>query len=195
LNRDGFGDDEDAMKGIHYATTHGAAVINLSFAAEGYDQDFYNVLKEAADHNVVVVAAAGNDSLNNDRNGIYPANFQLPNLISVAATNEKDELWEGSDWGHKNVHIAAPGANILGPWIDGTWDTGNGTSFAAPIVAGAAGLIRSVNPRLKAQQVIRILMKTARKVPALDGKVASGGIVNVRAAVECAADEALPCLH
>lgn len=194
LDSDGFGDDADAIRGINYAIDAGASVINLSFAGEGYDKPLRDVLKKALEHDVVIVAAAGNDGENNDTHDTYPANFRLPNLISVAAAKRDGELWQDSNYGVRNVHVAAPGTTIWGPWIDGKWYRSQGTSFSAPIVAGAAGLIRSANPALTAPQVVEILKNTVTPSSHLTRKIRTGGIINVAAAMACATHPHLPCL-
>lgn len=202
MNANGTGWDEDGLKAIQYAVRNGAAVINLSFAGEGYDKDYHDALREALARDIVVVAAAGNDGENIDRQSVYPPKFrELPNMIVVAGTDRNDALVRdektgaGSNWSKTWVHLAAPGEDILGPWNDGTYEKLDGTSAAAPIVAGAAGLMRSANPKLTAPQIVSILMATAFDVPGLSKKVVSGGVLNVAAAMECSITRNLPCLE
>ncbi len=193
LNYDGLGDTEDAIEGIYYAIKRGASVINLSFAGEGYDADLKKAIEEAGKQDILVIASASNDEANLDRESIYPAKFNLPNLITVAASDADGELWEGSNWGKKSVHLAAPGDEILGLWL-GKWDTGSGTSDAAAVLSGAAGLLRSANRQLTAVQAKEILLATVRQSPALKGKLKTDGIVDIGAAVKCATKSTLPCL-
>jgi thermitase len=194
-NRDGEGDIEDAIRGIDYAIREGASVINYSFAGEGADSDLKDAIRRAGDHDILVVVAAGNDAENIDRSSTYPAKYQLPNLITVAATDEGGALAEMSSWGKRTVHLGAPGIGLIAPWSDGTiWDEGEGTSYATPIVAAVAGLVRSAAPQLKATEVKQVLMATARRTPKLEGKLISGGVVDAAAALECATSPALPCL-
>ncbi len=193
LNWEGLGDTEDAIEGLKYATQAGASIINFSFSGEGYDRDMENAIKAAGKKDILVVVAASNDHLNDDHEDIYPAKFNLPNLITVAATDKKDELWEDSNWGKKTVHLAAPAVDVIGPDFD-KYDIGSGTSDAAAIVSGAAGLIRSANPSLTAVQVKKILMKTVNKSEALRGKLVTDGVLNLAAAMKCATDSALFCL-
>ena len=187
LNSDGMGDTEDAIHGIYFAIRNGARVLNLSFAGEGFDRDLYDAVATAAKYNIVVVAAAGNDGSNNDYESVYPANIRLPNVITVAATDPQGKLWENSDYGFKNVDVAAPGTDIPGPWLKGEWDTGNGTSLSAPIVSAVAGLMISINPKLTAPQIVHIIKKTVTKSKYLQHKVSSEGVINAEAAVRCAA--------
>lgn len=186
LNYEGLGETEDAILGIYFAIKHNVRVLNLSFAGEGYDADLDKAIRAAGDHNIVVIAAAGNDGSNNDHESVYPANLRYPFMLTVAAVDPEGKLWENSDYGKKNVDIAAPGTDIPGPWLKGEWDTGNGTSLAAPIVSAVAGLVISANPKLNASQVVYIIKKTASKSVHLKGKLVTEGIVNAEAAVRCA---------
>lgn len=201
MNKDGMGWDEDGLASIKYAVKENAAVINLSFAGEGYDRDYHYALRKALERDIVVVVAAGNDAENIDHSSIYPPKFQgLPNMIVVAATDRKDTLVidkdskVGSNWSSNFVHIAAPGEEILGPWNDDTYQELDGTSYAAPIVAGAAGLIRSANLHLSAPQIVKILIATARKARPLENKIVSGGVLDLEAAIHCAKSPKLDCL-
>lgn len=194
LNSEGFGDTEDAIAAIEYAVQMGVSVINLSFNGEGYDQPLRNALKKALERDVVVVVAAGNEGSDNDKDEIYPANFQMANLLTVAASRRDTHLWKYSNFGLRKVHLAAPGTTIWGPWCDGKWYRSQATSFAAPMVAATAGLVRSANPELSAVQVVDIIKATVTIAAPLLGKVKFGGVVNAEAAVRCAVDPELNCL-
>ncbi|NBX68911.1 MAG: hypothetical protein EBR01_08120 [Proteobacteria bacterium] len=194
LNYEGLGDTEDAIQAIYYAAKERVAVINLSFAGEGYDQELFDAINFARKNDVVVVVSAGNDGENIEKQGIYPAKFKLSNQLTVAASTEQDELLESSNWGHNSVHISAPGEELIGPWID-EWETNSGTSFSAAVVTGAVGLVRSANPKLTADQVVKIIKATAEKVTPQENKTATGGILDVGAAVGCATERSLSCLR
>ena len=193
LNYEGMGDTEDAIAGIRFAIKHKPAVLNFSFSGEGFDSDLRDSINEAAAADIVVVVAASNDGENVEHSDTYPAKFNLPNMITVAATDKQGRLWDGSNWGAKSVHIGAPGEDILGPW-EGKYDVGSGTSNAAAIVSGAVALIRSIRPSLTALQTKQLFQSTVKQNKHLIGKIASGGVMDVAAAAACAADEALPCL-
>lgn len=194
-NRDGEGATEDAIKGFDYAIARGAQVINYSFAGEGYDADLKKAIERAGDKDVLVVVPAGNDGVNIERESIYPARFKLDNLLTVTGVDEHNELVDTASWGKTSVHLAAPGIRLVSRWNDGTtWKKGKGTSYATPIVAAAAGLLRSAAPHLKATQIREILLATVRPVAGLKSKVSSGGVLDVAAAMECATQATLPCL-
>ncbi len=194
INYEGMGDTEDAIKGIEYAVNEGVSVINLSFAGEGYDKDLKDAITYAGKKDVVVVVSAGNDGENIEKSSVYPAKFELDNQMTVTASTPTHTLMENGSWSKRLVHIAAPGDEIVGPW-NGKWDEGSGTSQAAAVAAGAVGLVRSIAPDLNASEVIRLLEKTVTKSPALKEKVASGGVINVAKAAECARNKQHPCLH
>lgn len=104
--------------------------------------------------------------------------YNLPNLISVAGTDSIDNLATWSNWGAKSVTVAAPGANILTTQMGGGYRTVTGTSASTPMVAGIAGLIKTMRPWMWATEIKQIISDSARQVTQLNGRVSSGGIVN-----------------
>jgi subtilisin family serine protease len=147
----------DEIDAIQYAIDHGAKVINASFGSEGFCQSELNAISAANNAGVLFVAAAGNMGINNDVDPQYPASYNLPNIISVAATDQNDRLATFSDFGPTSIHVAAPGVYILStvPFAGvtetfsslctGSFDVGydfcSGTSMSAPHVTGLAGLL------------------------------------------------------
>jgi subtilisin family serine protease len=119
------------------------------------------------------IAAAGNNGTNNDRVPMFPASFNLPNLIAVAGTNQNNNLAPFSNFG-QSVHIAAPAQSILSTDLQGKYTNMSGTSMAAPHVAGAAALLLSFRPQLTIRQVRDIILTTARRLPNLQGRVVTG---------------------
>jgi subtilisin family serine protease len=108
---------DEAAEAIIYAVDNGAHIINASWGGSDFSQTEYDAIEYADDHGVLLVAAAGNggDDLigdDNDETPEYPASYDLPNIISVAATDQDDALAEFSNYGTTSVHIAAPGVNI-----------------------------------------------------------------------------------
>jgi subtilisin family serine protease len=97
---------------IGYAVNKGAKVINASFGGPDYSQAEYDALSSANSAGVLFVAAAGNETANNDTTPAYPAGYNLANIISVAATDQNDGLTYFSNYGATSVHVAAPGQNI-----------------------------------------------------------------------------------
>src|SRR5207253_7834448 len=95
---------------------------------------------------ILLVAAAGNSFADDDLLRTYPANFSLPNVISVAATDRTDTLVSFSDIGRHTVHLAAPGDEILSTTPNNTYSVLSGTSMAAPHVTGVAALLKAQDP-------------------------------------------------
>jgi subtilisin family serine protease len=90
---------------------------------------------------VLFVASAGNDGVNTDTTAHYPSSLPNPNVIAVAASQRSGGLWPGSNYGCKTVHVAAPGEDVLGLGVGGTYVSMTGTSMATPHVSGAAALV------------------------------------------------------
>jgi subtilisin family serine protease len=151
LNAKGEGTFGDIAAGIDYAVNNGARVINASLGGSDVSSALYDVISAANTKGVLVVAAAGNDDSNNDALPVYPASFNLPNIIAVAATDQNDRRASFSNFGPASVHVAAPGVYILSTvptwWTNsqgyGQLDYNLGTSMAAPHVSGLAGLLWS----------------------------------------------------
>lgn len=194
INGEGLGDTDDAISSIYYAADEGAQVINSSFAGEGYDEDLKAAIEYAGTKDAVVVVAAGNDEENLDYVNTYPAKFQMPHLLTIGASTEDDDLMEGSNWGKKTVSMLAPGDELMGIW-EGKYDHGSGTSQAAAVVSGVAGLVRSANSKLSAVQTVKILRKTVRVIKGHEAHTQTRGIVDALKAVECATDPKLSCLN
>ena len=196
MNADGLGDDADAARGIRRAVNDGARIINASFAGEGSDDGIREAIKFAAAHDVVVVVAAGNDSDDVAKDDVYPAKWEYPNMIKVAAATQTNHLAKRSNYSTRYVQVASPGRFLVSTWTKGSIDIddqdGGSTSIATPVVSGTAGLMLSANPALTAAQVVQILENTVTYSPALEGKVRSSGVINALAAVRCA--KTLACL-
>ena len=162
--------DKDVARGIRYAVDNGAKIINTSFGKyySTHPQWVIDAIKYAADHDVLIVNAAGNEGLDVDTNRIYP-NDQYPeapqeisdNMIMVGALNYQygSGLVAGfSNYGKTNVDVFAPGTKIWSTTPNNTYEFLQGTSMASPEVAGVAAVIRSYYPNLTASQVKHVIM-------------------------------------
>ena len=134
-------------EGIKYAADNGAKIINCSWGGGGYSLLGQEVINYATSVGALVVAAAGND---NSFSPFYPASYQ--NVLSVAATDESDFKSSFSNYG-AYVDVSAPGSSIYSTWQNDTYRYGSGTSFASPIVAGLAALVRAKFPLLSPNQI------------------------------------------
>jgi subtilisin family serine protease len=130
------------------------------------------------------VAAAGNDSLNTDIFGHYPSSYDLDNIISVAASDDHDQLASFSNYGAETVDLAAPGHAIFSTYMGGIYSYSSGTSRAAPMVTGVAALAWAANPAATMEQVRDAILAGAEPRVSLIGKVATGGRLNAGATLE-----------
>lgn len=177
LSRSGSGSLEDAIKAINYATQMGAHIMSNSWGGGPYSDLLKASIEAANEKNILFVAAAGNHSGNNDKNPTYPASYDVPNVLAVAAVNNRGQMASFSCYGKKSVHVGAPGVNIYSSTLKG-YDSWSGTSMATPHVSGVAALLWSHEPNLTAVEVKARLMRSATPLLALKGRVASGGMVN-----------------
>lgn len=187
LDNTGTGDVGNAIEAIDYAVAHGAQVINLSWGTTGESIALKEAIQRALQRNVVVICSAGNSGQDLEATPYYPASFGLKDLIAVGATDSNDQPVSWSNWGARKVTVAAPGTNILTTQRGGGYWTVTGTSAAAPLVTGIAGLLRTEKPRALMSSLARAITSSARQVASLSGKVSSGGVAD--------AAEALANLH
>ena len=192
LDSTGSGTTANAISAIYYAVNNGASVINNSWGGPSYSAALQDAVAYAYNAGVVFVAAAGNYSDNNDVTPMYPANYDVPNVISVAATTDQDELAYFSNYGVDVVPLAAPGMYILSTYPGGGFATMSGTSMATPFVSGLAALIKEQSPKMLAYQIKQVIdQEVDQPVDAngnylLSGKDATQGRVNFLKAVDAA---------
>ncbi len=196
INESGLGSTSNAILALEYAAQRGAKVLNMSWGAKGtanFSQALYDTCVDLYEiHDMVLIAAAGNADFagpnNNDSQPYFPANFNLPNLLSVASitpfyssisgTHLRNEISYFSNYGRNSVHVAAPGHTFESgfnqgvPSVNGLFGVGgpsfaikyvrkSGTSMAAPLVAGVAGVMRALNPSLTSYEVRKIIQDSA----------------------------------
>lgn len=201
FDSDGFGSDSDIVEAITYAVAEGAKVINASWGGSGFSTTMYDAINAANSAGVLFVAAAGNggdDGVgdNNDIMPAYPASFDLPNIIAVAATDQRDERVPFSNYGPLTVDVTAPGVYIWSTvpnwWSTyagyGRLETFEGTSMAAPHVTGLAGLLFGYydglqNTQFTPSQVRSTIIWYVDTKQSLDGWVYSKGRINAYKAV------------
>jgi subtilisin family serine protease len=181
------GDTDDEIEGIEYAVANGADIINMSFGGYEYSQAEIDTIYNAAlNHKVIFVAAAGNETNNNDGvSKLYPASYGHPSIISVAATDQNDLLAPFSNFGVSTVHVGAPGVYILSTFPvylvspDGFvgYSFNWGTSMAAPHVSGLAGLLWSYYTHFDHYQVIYTIRRYVDQT-AISGWTVTYGRIN-----------------
>ena len=178
LTDDGTGSAAGAIEAINYATKIGVDIMSNSWGGGGFSIALKQAIEKARDAGIVFTAAAGNSNDNTDNTPHYPSNYQVENVISVAAHTIDDQLASFSSYGGKTVHIAAPGHNILSTTSGGKYDTFSGTSMATPHVSGVIGLYLAKHSLPTFLELKRDLLATSVFSPAYDKTTIGGGRVN-----------------
>lgn len=184
LDNQGSGTTSDAIEAIHYAIENGAHVLNNSWGGGTFSQALLNAITVAYAQGKTFVAAAGNASNNNDAAPTYPATYDVPNIISIAATSSADNLASFSNFGNITVHVASPGISILSTLPNDSFGYSSGTSMAAPFVSGLAALLVREKGNINGYQVRGVLFDNSRGVSNLQGKVASQSRIDALQALE-----------
>jgi len=173
----------DAIKCIDYARGNGAHVINASWGSNSFHSPaLRDAIASARDADIIFVAAAGNSAGNNDAAPLYPASYDLDNIIAVAATTRSDTLADFSNYGVTTVDLGAPGEPVYSCWnsADNAYMNYSGTSMAAPIVAGACALARARYPQENYRRIVQRILDAVDPLPGLAGKCVTGGRLNLR---------------
>jgi hypothetical protein len=178
INRDGEGATSDAIEGMRYAGLMGAKIFSNSWGGGEYSKALRLSIERANADGILFVAAAGNSKSNNDYRASYPANYKLPNIVSVGASNNLDEKAYFSNYGRGNVHVMAPGQEIYSTLPNNQYGPLSGTSMAAPQVSGIAALILSVNPDLSPLSIRERLIRTSEPLYSLKAFVQAQGRIN-----------------
>jgi len=179
LSSAGSGSTAHAVLSVDYATMMGVRLTSNSWGGGGYSQELYDAIARANAADIAFVAASGNGyGTNTDVTPHYPSSYDLPNLISVAATDHNDDLADFSNYGPISVDLGAPGEDILSTTPANSYGLKSGTSMATPHVAGVCALILSVNPAVPVSQMKTVLLNATDPIPALTGKCVSEGRLN-----------------
>src|SRR5215217_547074 len=170
----------DAVEAINYAVTNGADISNNSWGYVGSpSRSLQDAINRADNAGHLFVAAAGNGGTdgvgdNNDAsssNTNYPSSYPNPNIISVAATDNRDTLASFSNFGATTVDLAAPGVNVASTLPGIRYGYYSGTSMATPHVTGVAALLKSQQPTLDDAQLKARILDGADRKSSLTGKV------------------------
>lgn len=180
LSEDGDGDLYGALRALDYVAAQGVKVINASWGGPNCSKTLQDTLQRLTDQDILVVVAAGNSGLDLDNYPDYPAAFETPAQITVAALKPSGYLAGFSNTSFRYVHLAAPGESIYSTVPGNQYESMNGTSMAAPFVAGAAAVLRSAKPTATALQVKQAMMETVDRG---NFRVQSQGSLNLKKAL------------
>ena len=160
---------------ITYAENNGIKILNFSFASE---EDIPGLYTAISNYDGLVVCSAGNNTGDNDVTPMYPANYNLHNLITVGATTQNDYV--NYNYGQTSVDLFAPGVNVITTTNDSSnrYSNVSGTSFSAPYVAGVAALILSKYPSLSPYEIKLSIMNNVDQINGFDDYCVSGGRLN-----------------
>ncbi len=185
--------DKDIALAVRYAVDNGAMVINMSFgkAYSPHQKEVYEAFKYADSKGVLLIHAAGNDAKDIDVEPNYPTSmysFQtepLDHFVTIGAStkNKGEEMVASfSNYGAKGVDVFAPGFEIYNTIPQSKYRNLQGTSMAAPMVAGAAAMLKSYFPELSMKEIKEVLYSTSVRYPKVDGfaeKSVTGGVINI----------------
>ena len=184
LGADGFGTTAGAIGCVEYATMMGVQIMSASWGGGGFSEALRQAIFDANNAGILFVAAAGNEGQNTDIFPNYPSGFDLPNIISVAATTPSDSKASFSNYGLESVDLGAPGVGILSTTPGNTYSVFNGTSMATPHVSGALALVLARYPGIAIASAKALLLNSVDRIPSLSGLVLTGGRLNAARALQ-----------
>ena len=177
----GTGTMADAIAALTYGDSVGVRITQNSWGGTNQNQALVDTLKASP---ALHICAAGNDGNDSDVKPLFPAAYNLENIVSVAATDSEDKLAKFSNFGSDSVDLAAPGVAIYSTVPGEDYGFKSGTSMATPHVSGAASLVLTKFPELSNTELKDRLMFSTDRLTQLEGKVVSGGRLNLARALE-----------
>ncbi len=185
LGAEGGGNLFDSIRGLDYLVelkkkyNLKLAVSNNSWGGASYSGALAEAIQRANDAGILFVTSAGNTAQDNDAAPVYPSSYNLPGLISVAASDRAGNLAPFSSYGRYSVDLTAPGVGILSTTRGGGYLHMSGSSMAAPFVSGALALLYTVKPNLSSSELIAGVLNSGTTLASLDGIVRTGAVLNV----------------
>ena len=172
--------DDDLIEAIEYASNNGIDILNISLQADNPFSETLRVAFLAVRYKMLLVVAAGNEGVNLTYDKWGPAGIQSSNVIVVANVDKNGELYSESNYGGRNVSVAAPGTDIISTEGVSDYYIYGGTSFSAPMVSGIAALLKSYYPNLTVKQLRDRIVSPDNVTykEDLERKVSSRGIAN-----------------
>jgi len=201
LNASGSGATSAAITCLNYVAdlkqNRGKNIVatNNSWGGGGFSQSLMDAIETQKDRDILFVAAAGNETTENNTLPHFPSNYYLPNIISVASTTRTDAISTFSNFGRQTVHLGGPGTSIISTTCQSvtppsgacthTFSTFSGTSMATPHVTGVAALLEAADPSRGYKKIKNLLQAGANPTPAMNRVTATGGRLNANDALNC----------
>ncbi|MGM9977176.1 MAG: S8 family serine peptidase [Clostridium sp.] len=179
--RGSSGNLDDAIKALDYAYSLGVRIINCSWDNTTYDYNLYEVMRKYDD--ILFVCSSGNAGNDLKKTPAYPCNFDLDNVLCVAAVDNKGEMYEFSGYGTSNL-VAAPGKDVLGMLPEGDYLYSDGTSFATAYVTGIAALVKSTYKDISSEDLAKIIRTSQRSIYDNTNSKMENKIVDAKLAIE-----------
>ncbi len=151
---------KNTILAINYAVKMKVNIINYSGGGLEYSADEKKAIQEALNEGILFVGAAGNEHSNSDKKKYFPADYGLPNIISVTAIDSKTRVLPSSNYGVETVHLAAPGQAIYSTLPNNTYGPLTGTSQATAFVAGAAAVVMAHKKNFTYEETKKYLLAT-----------------------------------
>lgn len=200
LSVDGSGTTPEFVSAFDYAMRLrrrgvNLRVINCSWGGGFPSLALREAMAAAAAEGILIVCSAGNDQTDTDTRPTFPAEYDLPEIVSVGSSTSCDEPSSFSNFGRATVDVAAPGSAILSTYRGGgaeRYAVLSGTSMAAPHVSGAAAVLFGVRPNARPAEIRAFLLGTTDPVPAWEGRSGTGGRLNLARALEQARASRVP---
>lgn len=179
LDGDKLGTVVELIQALDYISTLDVDIVNASFGGYSYSEAVFRAFENLSSADVIIVAAAGNQSLNTDLIPVYPMDFDLPGIIGVGASNNTRVRSEFSNYGAASVDLFAPGNLLLSCAPDNTYERASGTSQATALVSGALALLKKQHQDLDNVALKELLLERLRYEPNLEGLCQTGSLLDL----------------